>query len=124
MVTFKGSGEANEADEKVISEFKRKNIVKSSFCDDLKLRDMSVKILSSCVGRGVRIGKNVTIKDSVVMNNVVIKDDVTIVNSVVSSGCKVGSGQRVENTELALKTTLADKKGGDVSASRRGSVLP
>ena len=58
----------------------------------------------------MKIGKNVTIKDSVVMNNVTIKDNVIIINSVVCSGCKVGTGQKVENTELALKTTLPDKE--------------
>ena len=44
MVSFKGSGNTNEADEKIINEFKKKSIIKSSFCDDLKLKDMSVKI--------------------------------------------------------------------------------
>ena len=73
----------------------------------------------------MKIGKNVTIKDSVVMNNVTIKDNVTIINSAICSGCKIGSGQKVENTELALKTTLQDKDGKEVTpASRRGSILP
>ena len=44
VVSFKGSGNTNEADERVINEFKRRSIIKSSFCDDLKLKDMSVKI--------------------------------------------------------------------------------
>ena len=126
VVSFKGSGNTNEADERVINEFKRRSIIKSSFCDDLKLKDMSVKIQTSCIGRDVKIGKNVSIKDSVIMNHVTIKDDVTIVNSVVSSSCKIGIGNKIENAELQLKTSLPDKKGnqGGNSSTRRGSMLP
>ena len=68
------------------------NIINSSFCDDLKLKDMSISIRGSCIGRKVKIGRSVQIINSVIMNNVTIKDGVTINQAIVSCGCRIGRG--------------------------------
>ena len=67
-----------EADKEAIEKFKQKNIVNSSICDDLKLKDMSCEIKSSCIGRKVKIGRGVKIFNSIIMNHVTIGDDVKI----------------------------------------------
>ena len=110
----------------MLRQFKRKNIVNSSFCDDLTLKDMSCEIKSSCIGRRVKIGRGVKIINAIIMNGVTIGDDVRIQNSVVCGGCKIGNGQVVKDDKLGFKTTLPDLKGdreSESSKGRRPSVL-
>ena len=57
--SFEGSGITNEADQRSIRDFMTNNMINSSFCDDLKLKDMSISIRGSCIGREVKIGRNV-----------------------------------------------------------------
>ena len=110
-----------------IETFKRDNIVGSSICDGLTLKDMSASIKSSCIGRKVRIGRNVQIVNSVIMNKVVIGDDVKIVNSLICSGCKIGNGQVLKDENLGFKTNLADLKedapASEVMTKRRSSLI-
>ena len=101
--------DSGQVDEE-IEAFKRDNIVNSSICDGLTLKDTSPVIKSSCIGRGVKIGRNVQIINSVIMTKVIIGDDVKIVNSLICSKSKIGNGQFVKDDKLKFKTNLADLK--------------
>ena len=101
--------DSGQVDEE-IEAFKRDNIVNSSICDGLTLKDASPVIKSSCIGRGVKIGRNVQIINSVIMTKVIIGDDVKIVNSLICSRSKIGNGQFVKDDKLKFKTNLADLK--------------
>ena len=99
-----GTGQVDEE----IEAFKRDNILNSSICDVLTLKDTSPVIKSSCIGRGVKIGRNVQIINSVIMTKVIIGDDVKIVNSLICSRSKIGNGHFVKDDKLKFKTNLAD----------------
>lgn len=61
VVDFKdGNDSAREADVEIMN-FKKENIVYSSICDGLSLKEINsqISIKSSCLGRKVKIGKNV-----------------------------------------------------------------
>ena len=98
-----------EVDEE-IEAFKRDNVVNSSICEGLTLKDTSPVIKSSCIGRGVKIGRNVQIVNSVIMTKVIIGDDVKIVNSLICSRSKIGNGHFVKDDKLKFKTNLPDLK--------------
>ena len=125
VVEFKDTDSARGADAE-IEAFKKDNIVNSSICDGLIMKDMSSTIKMSCVGRRVKIGRNVQIINSVIMSKVTIGDDVKIVNSLVCSGSKIGNGQIVKDGKLGFKTQLHDLKE-DIKAEtpmqRRPSLL-
>jgi len=108
-----------------IEAFKRDNIINSSICDGLTLKDTSPVIKSSCIGRGVKIGRNVQIINSVIMTKVIIGDDVKIVNSLICSRSKIGNGHFVKDDKLKFKTNLPDLKADENqdNVSRRNSKV-
>lgn len=73
-----------------LKEVLRKAIVNTVMHQDCTLRDLSVTIQNSSIGRNCKIGANVTITNSIIFNNVSISDNVKISNSIVCSRAWIG----------------------------------